>query len=127
MEKKLQMSIKHWQAPVVGLLGLWLAASPWVVGPTGSDMLTAAFVALGVALVASAAAMAHPSKASWGAWLAVVFGLAAAVSPWGLGFAQQSDATTNAVATGLVAAILGLMAGLASSGPDSWWNDRVAH
>jgi hypothetical protein len=127
MEKKSLMSIKYWQAPVVGLLGLWLAVSPWVVGPSGSDLRSGVCVALGVGLLAAAAAMAHQAKASWGAWLAVVGGLVAAVSPWLLGFSEQSDATTNALATGLVAAILGVMVGLASSDPDSWWNDHVAH
>ena len=127
MEKKSLMSIKHWQAPLVGLLGLWLAASPWVVGPSGSDLLSGACVALGVGLLAAAAAMAQHVKAGWGAWLAVVVGLLAALSPWLLGFSEQSGATTNALATGLVAAILGFMVGLASSDPDSWWNDRVAH
>jgi len=120
-------SLKHWQVPVVGLLGLWLAVSPWVVGPAGSDMLVAATVGLGIALVATAAGMAHPTKAAWGAWLTVVFGLLAAVSPWLLGYADQTNAVTNAVATGLVSAILGFMVGLMATDPDSWWNDRVAH
>ena len=127
MDKKSLTSIKHWQAPVVGLIGVWLAISPWVVGPSGSNLLSASCVALGAALAASAAAMAFPAKASWGAWLTVVFGLVAAVSPWLLGFSEQSGATTNVLAAGLVATILGLMVGLASSDPDSWWNDRVAH
>lgn len=127
MDKKSLTSIKHWQAPVVGLIGVWLAVCPWVVGPTGSDLLSASCVALGAALVASAAAMASPAKAAWGAWLTVVFGLVAAVSPWLLGFSEQSDATMNVLAAGLVATILGFMVGLASSDPDSWWNDRVAH
>lgn len=125
--KKLLKSIKHWQAPVVGLLGLWLAVSPWVVGPTGSALLAGACVALGLALVASASVMAYPAKAAWGAWLTVAVGIVAAVSPWLLGFSEQPDAVTSAVSTGLVAAALGFMVGLASSDPDSWWNDRVAH
>jgi hypothetical protein len=126
MNTKSLTSMKHWQAPIVGVLGVWLAVSPWVVGPTGSDLLSASCVALGVALVASAAAMAFPARAAWGAWLSVVVGLLAAVSPWLLGFSEQSDATINASAAGLVAAILGFMVGLASSDPDGWWNDRVA-
>lgn len=127
MDKESLMSIKHWQAPVVGLIGVWLALSPWIVGPTGSDLLSGFCVALGTALVASAAAMASSAKASWGAWLAVVFGLVAAVSPWLLGFTEQSDATTNVLAAGLVTTILGFMVGLASSDADSWWSDHVAH
>lgn len=127
MNKKSLVTIKHWQAPVTGLLGLWLAASSWVLGPSGSDMLSAAFVALGVGLVAAAAAMASSSKVAWGAWLTVVLGLVTAVSPWLFGFTEQSNATTNALATGLVAAVLGFMVGLGSSEPGGWRNDRVAH
>ena len=126
MDKKSLTSVQHWQAPVVGLLGIWLSVSPWVLGPSGG-VLSAACVALGAALVASAAAMVYRSTAAWGAWLAVVLGLVAAVSPWLLGFSDQPDATLNALAIGIVAAILGFMVGLTSTDPDSWWNDRVAH
>jgi len=120
-------SVRHWQAPVVGLLGLWLAASPWVIGLSGDRALLAAHVVLGLALAASGAAMAHRSKPAWGAWLALVLGLATAASPWLLGFAGQAGPSTNAVATGLVAAALALMVGWTSADPESWWNDRVAH
>lgn len=126
MKMKSVARIKHWQAPVVGLLGLWLAASPWVLGLYGSDTLIAANVLLGLALVASAAAMAHPTKAGRGGWVAVVVGLAAAVSPWVLGYSDQTSAMASALATGLVSAILGFMVGMMSD-LDSWWNDRVAH
>lgn len=126
MDKSIK-SLKHWQLPVVGVLGLWLAVSPWVVGPTGTDALVWGTVALGLALVAAAAGMAHPTKAAWAAWVAVVIGLLAAVSPWLLGYAEQTSAATNAVATGLVCAILGFMVGLMATDPDRWWNDRVAH
>jgi len=121
-------SVKHWQAPVVGLLGVWLAVSPWVLGLTGPEWLAAAHVAIGLALVASAAAMANSVKAGWGAWLTVVFGLVAAASPWLFGFAAQSQATFSALATGLVAAALGAVVGVSTmSDTERWWNDRVAH
>jgi len=118
---------KHWQAPVATLLGLWLAASPWVLGPAGSTALRAGCAALGLALAASAAAMACATSAGWGAWLTVVFALAAAALPWLFGFADQSGAAINFLGAGIVAAVLAFMVGLATSDPDSWWNDRVAH
>jgi SPW repeat len=125
MEMKLLTSTKHWQVPLIGLLGLWLAVSPWVVGLSGSGMPLAANVALGLALVAAAAAMLHPTKAALGAWLAVVLGLVTAVSPWLLGYSGQMGAVSNAVATGLASALLGLMVGLMATEPDHWWNDHV--
>ena len=127
MQVKALLTMKHWQAPAATLLGLWLAVSPWVVGPTGGTVLRAGCAALGLALAASAAVMADATKAAWGAWLTVVFGLAAAVSPWLLGFADQSGAATNALGIGIVAALLGFTAGLATIDPESWWNDRVTH
>ena len=127
MEVKSLMSSKHWQVPVIGLLGLWFAVSPWIVGPSGSDMLLAANVALGVALVAAAAAMLHPTRAALGAWLAVVLGLLTAISPWLLGYSDQTSPVSNAVAVGLASALLGLMVGLLATDPDNWWNDKVAH
>ena len=127
METKSLMSIKHWQVPAIGLLGLWFAVSPWVVGPSGGDMLLAANVILGLALVAAAAAMLHPTKAALGAWLAVVVGLLTAISPWLLDYSAQTGAVSNAVAVGLASAILGLMVGLLATDPDKLWNDPIAH
>jgi len=130
MDRKSVMQIRHWQAPAIGLLGLWFAVSPWVIGLSGGDTLIAANVALGLALVATAAAMAHPTKSAWGAWLAVVMGLLVAASPWVLGYSEQTTATASALATGLVSGILGFMVGFTTglkSDPDSWWDDRVAH
>ena len=117
----------HWLAAVATLLGLWLAASPWVLGPAGSTALRAGCGALGLALAASAAAMAGSTSAGWGAWLTVVFALAAAALPWLFGFADQSGPAINFLAVGIVDAVLAFMVGLATSDPDSWWNDRVAH
>jgi hypothetical protein len=118
---------KHWQAPVATLLGVWLAASPWVLGPAGSTALRATCAALGIALAASAAAMAGTTRAGLGAWLTVVFALAAAALPWLSGFADQSAAAINFLGVGILAAALAFMVGLATSDPDNWWNDRVAH
>ena len=128
MEKmKSLMSTRHWQVPAIGLLGLWFAVSPWIVGPSGSDTLLAANVALGVALVAAAAAMLHQTRAALGAWIAVVLGLLTAISPWLLGYSAQTGPVSNAVAVGLATAILGLMVGLLATDPDKWWNDQAAH
>lgn len=126
MDKSVKKYVRHWQVPVVALLGLWFAISPWIVGPSG-DKVMAANVALGLALVAAAAGMLHPPKAAWGAWLAVLLGLLTAVSPWLLGYGEQVSQAANALATGLVCAILAFMVGLLVTDQDAWWNDRVVH
>ena len=120
-------SVKHWQAPVVGLLGVWLAVSPWVLGLDGNPVPAAVHVALGLGLGAAGAAMAYAANAAGGAWLTVVLGLVAAASPWLFGFAGQPPATTNVLATGLIAAVLGFVVGLRTVDPESWRDDRMAH
>ena len=124
--EKLLKSMKHWQVPVVGLLGLWFAVSPWVLGTAHETRLMAVSLVVGLALVASAVAMTRGGHASSGAWSGLVLGLVAAVSTWLLGHSEDMNQVLNAVATGLLAAILSCMVGLAVMDPDKWWNDRVA-
>ena len=102
-----KLQVKHWQDPVVGLLGLWFAGSPWLLDLTYSTAAVAASLALGLALLAVAVgAMLVPHK--WERWAAAALGAGAAASPWLLGFADDTVAWRNAVATGLVAALLAL-------------------
>jgi hypothetical protein len=42
------MSVKHWQDPTNLALGLWLAASPWVLGFQGERLAANSALALGV-------------------------------------------------------------------------------
>jgi hypothetical protein len=119
--------IKHWQVPVAVLLGLWVAASPWIVGPSGDRTLVAADVVLGLALAAAAAGMGHPTKAARSAWIAAAFGLLVAASPWVLHYADQLKAAGNAAAAGLLATLLAAWIALLETDRDAWWNDKVAH
>jgi len=125
--EKLRKSIKHWQSPIVGVLGLWLAASPWALGTADQKPAMVLSVVLGLALFAAAIAMNRAGHASSGAWAGVVLGLAAAVSPWLLGPADDMNYVLSAVATGLFAAVLSCMVGFLVMDPDDWWKDRVAH
>ena len=124
---KLIKRVKHWQSPVVGLLGLWFAVSPWVLGFVDEQRLMVVTLVQGLALVATAAVMLHDKHAASGAWGTAVLGVVAAVSPWLLGHGEDLRVAANAVLTGVVSALLGFMVGLKAADPDTWWNDRVAH
>lgn len=124
---KMMKRIKHWPIPVVGLLGLWFAVSPWVLGTADQAGVMAVSFVLGLALFAAAVVMTRTGHATSGAWTGLVLGLVAAVSPWLLGHGDDTTHALNAVATGLVAAALSCMVGFKVMDPDQWWNDRVAH
>jgi hypothetical protein len=129
MDRKSLISSGRWQAPIVGLLGAWLAVSPWVLGPAESESVIAFHLVLGLALLAAAGAMVHAKLGAWGGWLAVGAGLLTAAAPWLLGYLGQASATnaTNAIGVGVASAVLGFWVVLMSTDPESWWNDRVAH
>jgi hypothetical protein len=124
---KLLKSVKHWQVPVVGLLGLWFAVSPWLLGYGEDHKVLAANVVLGLAILASAVVATRPGRVASAAWSGFVLGLVAAISAWVLGHGDDMSLALNAVATGLVTATLSCMLGFSVADPDSWWNDRVAH
>lgn len=124
---KLVKSVKHWQIPVLGLLGLWFAVSPWPLGYAADRGVLAVNVVLGLAILASAVVATHPGHVASAAWSAFILGLVAAISVWVLGHGDDMSLALNAVATGLVTAALGCMLGFSVADPDSWWNDRIAH
>lgn len=85
--------------------GLGLLLSPWYLGYVSEPYAAPnAWVAgAAVVLIALAALFAFHQAEDWGS-LAV--GLWAALSPWLLGFADLSSATTAHVVAGLIVAIL---------------------
>jgi len=106
--RKLQFKqVKHWQDVVIALLGAWFAASPWLLGLQASLPVVATFGALGLALVLLAiGSVIVPHK--WERWAEAAVGAAIAASPWLAGYADDPVAWRNAVATGLVSALLAL-------------------
>lgn len=107
MKKMSKLQVKHWQDAAVALLGLWFAGSPWVLDLTHSTPAVAASLALGLALVAMAiGALLVPHQ--WERWATAALGAGAAASPWLLGYAGDTVAWRNAVATGLLTALLAL-------------------
>ncbi len=120
-------AVRHWEIPVIGLLGLWFAVSPWALGSAENTRMVAVNVVLGLALATAAASMTRTGHASSAAWGGLVLGLVTAVSPWLLGNTENVIAALNAVATGLVAGTLSCMVGFKSVDTENWWDDKVAH
>jgi hypothetical protein len=124
MKKTLRM--KHWQDPVIALLGAWFAVSPWVIDLAWSSAYVAAAVSLGLLLLAFAIAdMLQPQR--WQHWAAAALGLITAAAPWLVGFADDAVAMRNALAVGLVASLLALWIMVREREVAVRWFDRFAH
>lgn len=105
--KKFQSYLKHWQDAVIGVLGIWFAASPWLLDLQYSTVIVATGVATGLALLLLAIGSFVAPRA-WEHWAQAAIGAGAAASPWLLGYAEDPLAWRNAVAVGLVCALLAL-------------------
>jgi SPW repeat len=113
--------IKHWQDPLSLILGLWLVASPWVLGHQAQANPTWNAVILGV-LISVAALFALFRVMAWEEWTNVVLGVWLVVSPWVLGFSALVPAMWNAVIVGIVVAALALWALGTDKDIGGWWS-----
>jgi heme/copper-type cytochrome/quinol oxidase subunit 3 len=117
--------MKHWQDPVVALLGAWLILSAWVLGFQDNLSALANAVIIGLLLIAAALGAIFVPRA-WEEWTEVVLGLWLAVSPWVLGFSAHPNATVAAVATGLAIIVLSLWVLATDKDFAGWRPDRPA-
>ena len=101
--------LKHWQDPVNGLLGVWLALSPWALQYVSHSTAMTNAVVVGVLLIAAAL----------GLWMVV--------SPWLLGFQMQTHAMNAAVGTGLVVMALAAWTLATDKDYNGWMRGRMAH
>ena len=121
------MQMKHWQDPVNAIIGLWLIASPWILGFQGETSAMANAVVIGLALVAAALGAIFVPRA-WEEWTEFALGLWLIVSPWILGFSAIQDARLNAVVVGVVTAVLALWVLMVDKDYSAAFRrDRVAH
>lgn len=97
--------------PIIDLaLGLWLLASPYVVGFTlvnAARINNAAFGPFILWIAITALAVGYRGR--WISWVNVVFGLWVAVSPFVLGFADQPKPLINNIVVGLIVALVALV------------------
>jgi SPW repeat len=98
------------------LVGIWVAASPWMLGFDGDHpVATWMAVIVGAAIVILAAIdLDAPSKID--EWALIAIGLALMASPWILGFAEHRPATTSMFLSGVVVVALTAWELLANDG-----------
>lgn len=88
----------NWQDTIALILGLWLMASPWILGYAGVSIAMWNAVLFG-ALIVLMAVMAIVNFHEWEEWADIIIGLWLVVSPWALGFAMAYAAGPAGVAT----------------------------
>lgn len=118
------MALKRWQDWVNVILGLWMVASPWILGFAAGESLAAptAWI-LGAAIVVFAGVAVYMYKA-WEEALTIILGICLFASPWVLGFADQMTPTMNAVVVGLLVSAFGVWAMLMDTAVQKWWHDH---
>lgn len=117
----LSAKMKHWQDPTSLALGLWLVASPWLLGYDHSLTATQNFVVVGI-LVAALALFELFKVAAWEEWSSFALGIWLAISPWLLGFSSIAAAMFNALVVGIAIAALALWALGTDKDIGGWWS-----
>lgn len=95
----------HWQDRIEVALGLWLVASPFLLGLQRTPTAAWAAMLAGVAVVTLAVdAFYYPEIVE--EWGNLAVGLALGASPWLLGYETNRPAIINALVCGIAIAIL---------------------
>lgn len=115
----------RWQDGVNLLLGVWIGASPWLLGFAESlEMAAWNMLIVGGAIVVLAAIdMDIPSQ--WEEWGIVALGLWLGASTYLFGLFQYRMAATLMIATSIVAIVLGLWALFGNAGAPGRPDDPV--
>jgi hypothetical protein len=115
--------MKHWQDLVNGVLGVWLAASPWLLGYQEQTVATWSALVAGLALCAAALGAVFVPRA-WEEWIEAILGAWMIVSPWVLGFSGHPEAMHASVWTGAAALLLALWTLLTDEDYSPWRTQR---
>jgi len=116
------MKVKHWQDPVNLVLGLWMVASPSVLGYAADDKPLWNAIAVGL-LVVLVAGLALYRAFAWQEWAMAAFGAWLVVSPWAVGFTSVFPAALNAVLVGLAIVAMGLWVLVSDRDIGGWWDN----
>lgn len=126
------MNHRHWQNVGILILGMWAAASPWILQqamatepPQVVGISTWNLWLVGIALVFFAAitlSSFHPALE----WLNGAFGTWLAISPWFFKYADSAALRWNAVVTGVLVIVLAAWV-LARSGSHRDPRSAAAH
>jgi hypothetical protein len=108
--------MNRWQDWTKVVLGLWFAATPWILGYSGLTGALWSGLITGL-VVAILAALALPAgRQMWAEWLSLIAGAWMFISPWVVGFAANSVALWNALIVGVLVAIAALWLIIAPGG-----------
>jgi len=108
--------MNRWQDWTKVVLGLWFAATPWILGYSGLTGALWSGLITGL-VVAILAALALPAgRQMWAEWLSLIAGAWMFISPWVVGFAANSAALWNALIVGVLVAIAALWLIIAPGG-----------
>ncbi len=105
----------RWPDAVNFLLGLWLVASPWVLGYAAETAAAWNGYIFGAA-IALLAAIAFFAQQKWEHWVSLAMGVWLIVSPWVLTYTALQAAVWNQIVTGLVVCVLAIWAAASESG-----------
>ena len=103
-----------WQDLLIGLLGLYLFFSPWLVGYSGEHSSINAFIVC--AIIAVLAVSAFFEFHTWEETTIGAFGVWLIVAPWALTFNEDRLATKTQVAIGLIALALAIWSAISHRG-----------
>ncbi|MGV8804560.1 MAG: SPW repeat protein [Polaromonas sp.] len=121
----MKLKLKHWQDAVNALLGVWMLASPWVLGFQDMAAAMNSAIAVGVLLIATALGAILVPRA-WEEWTEGVLGLWMVASPWVLGFSMDKQIMLSAVVSGVLVVALAAWTLLTDSDYTPM-RDRIAH
>jgi len=108
------MKLKHWSELTIlnvisALLGAFLAVSPWLLGFSSIETATWSAALVGaLAFLIALASLVTPQQ--WEIWASLVVGLWAAVAPWALDFAGETNAAWCHLTIGLATVIVAAFA-----------------
>ncbi|WP_262029573.1 SPW repeat protein [Microvirga sp. Mcv34] len=108
------MKLKHWSELTIpnvinAPLGAFLAVSPWLLGFSTAETATWSAGLVGaLACLIALAGLARPQQ--WQTWASLVVGLWAAVAPWALGFAGETNAAWCHLTVGLTTVVVAAFA-----------------
>ena len=119
--------LAHWQDIASIVVGIWLMASPWVLGVDVHTSQTAFgnFIVIGAVLLGFALSEVFIPE-SWEEYSELYLGCWLIASPWILGFTDVPVAKDNALACGAIVTVLAIWV-LATDPEYGWFRRRLTH
>jgi hypothetical protein len=116
--------MKRWQDWCNVVFGVWMLASPGILGyGAEGGLATHSSWILGAAVVLFAGLAVHLHR-PWEEAINVLLGICLLVSPWLVGYDGQPVPTANAVVVGALVSAFGLWSTLGEAAIRKWWHEH---